>query len=159
MAKKTFNEKLNHSGDLPKVVKIDDPRFVKIYKTTTMAIAAPLEYDQLMKKVPKGKVTTIDRMMAHMAKKHNAGCACPITAGLFVKIAAFASEERLHGQPCSKNETPWWRTLKKDGQLKEKFPDGIDGQRVRLEAEGHTIIQKGKRFLVESYEKKLLIFS
>ncbi|MDR2541957.1 MAG: MGMT family protein, partial [Treponema sp.] len=154
-----FNEKLNHSGDLPKVVKIDDPRFIKIYKTTTMAIAAPIEYDQLMKKVPKGKVTTIDRMMAYMAKKHNAGCACPMTAGIFVKVAAFASEERLHGNPCGKNETPWWRTLKKDGQLNEKFPDGIDGQRVRLEAEGHTIIQKGKRFLVENYEKKLLIFS
>jgi alkylated DNA nucleotide flippase Atl1 len=150
MAKKTFNEKLDHSGDLPKVVKIENPRFIEIYKTTTMAIAAPIEYDQLMKKVPKGKVTTIDRMMAHMAKKYNAGCACPMTAGIFVKIAAHANEER-----DSINETPWWRTLKKDGQLNEKFPDGIDGQKTRLEAEGHTIIQKGKRYLVENYEKKV----
>jgi hypothetical protein len=150
MAKKTFNEKLNHSGDLPKVVKIDSPRFIEIYKATTMAIAAPVEYDQLMKKVPKGKLTTIDRMMAHMAKKHNAGCACPMTAGIFVKVAAYASEER-----DGKSETPWWRTLKKDGQLNEKFPDGIDGHKTRLEAEGHTVIQKGKRYLVEDYEKKV----
>ena len=153
MAKKTFNEKLNYSGDLPKVEKLN-PRLAERYKTGTMVIAAPVEYDQLMKKVPKGKLTTIDRMMAHMAQKHHAGCACPMTAGIFVNIAAHASEER-----GGKKETPWWRTLKKDGQLNEKFPDGIDGQKARLEAEGHTVIQKGKRYLVENYEKKVCRFT
>ena len=147
MPKKTFNEKLNSPGDLPKVVNFEDPRFIERYKTTSMVIAAPAEYDQLMKKVPKGKLITIDRMMAYMAKKYNAGCACPMTAGIFVNIAAHASEERE-----GKNVTPWWRTLKKDGQLNEKFPDG---QKTRLEAEGHTVIQKGKRFIVENYEKKI----
>jgi alkylated DNA nucleotide flippase Atl1 len=150
MAKKTFNEKLNHAGDLPKVVKIDNPRFIEIYKAKTMVIPAPIEYDALMKKVPKGKLITVDRMMAHMAKKHNAGCTCPMTAGIFVNVTAHASEER-----GGNKETPWWRTLKKGGLLNEKFPDGIDGQKVRLEAEGHTIIQKGKKFFVEDYEKKV----
>jgi hypothetical protein len=150
MAKKTFNEKLNHSGDLPKVVKIDQPRLMEIYKAKTMAIPAPIEYDALMKKIPKGKLTTIDRMMAHMAKKYNAGCACPMTAGIFVKVAACASEER-----GGSKETPWWRTLKKGGLLNEKFPNGIDEQKVRLEAEGHTVIQKGKKYFVEDYEKKV----
>jgi hypothetical protein len=115
-----------------------------------MVIATPVEYDALMKKVPQGKLTTIDRMMSAMAKKHNAGCACPMTAGIFVNIAAKANEERE-----GKNETPWWRTLKKDGQLNEKFPDGIDGQKARLESEGHIIIQKGKRYFVGDYEKKV----
>ena len=153
MPKKTFNEKLNFAGDLPKVEKLVNPRLIERYKADTMVIAAPVEYDQLMKKVPKGKLITIDRMMAYMARKHNAGCACPLTAGIFVNIAAHASEER-----GGKNETPWWRTLKKDGQLNEKFPDGIDGQKTRLEAEGHTVIQKGKRCLVEDYEKKVYGF-
>ena len=153
MAKKTFNEKLNFSGDLPKVEKITDPRFVARYKATTLVIAAPIEYDRLMKKVPAGKLTTIDQMMACMAKKHKADCACPMTAGIFVNIAAKANEER-----GGSNETPWWRTLKKGGQLNEKFPDGIEGQKTRLEAEGHTVIQKGKRCLVENYEKKLYKF-
>ena len=147
MAKKTFNEKLHFSGDLPKVVEITKPR------PTTMVIAPPVEYDRLMKKVPAGKLTTIDQMMACVAKKHNAGCACPMTAGIFVNTAAKANEER-----GGSNETPWWRTLKKGGQLNEKFPDGIEGQKTRLEAEGHNIIQKGKRFLVEDYEKKLYKF-
>ena len=153
MAKKTFNEKLNSPGDLPKVEKLTSPRLIERYKSPTLAIPAPTEYDQLMKKVPKGKLTTIDRMMARMAEKYNAGAACPMTAGIFVNIAANASEERQGVE-----ETPWWRTLKKDGQLNEKFPDGIEGQRARLEAEGHAVIQKGKKFLVADYEKKLYTF-
>jgi hypothetical protein len=150
---KTFNEKLNSAGDLPKVVEITNPRYIKRYKANTMAIAAPLEYDALMKKVSRGKLTTIDRIMSYMAKKHGADCTCPMTAGMFINIAAKASEERE-----GKNETPWWRTLKKDGQLNERFPDGIDGQRVRLEAEGHTVVQKGKRSFVQNYEKKVYQF-
>ena len=152
MPKKTFNEKLQFSGNLPKVEKFDDPKKIERYKTHSMVIPAPFEYDELMKKIPKGKLITIDRLMAQMAKKHKAGCACPMTAGIFVNIAAHASEER-----AGKNETPWWRTLKKDGRLNEKFPDGIDGQKTRLEAEGHTVMQKGKRCLVENYEKKLCV--
>jgi alkylated DNA nucleotide flippase Atl1 len=153
MAKKTFNEKLNSSGDLPKVEKFTDPRFIQRYKTDSMVIAAPAEYDKLMKKIPAGKLVTIDRMMAYLAKKHGAGCACPMTAGIFVNISAKASEER-----GGKDETPWWRTLKKDGVLNEKFPGGIESQKTRLEAEGHTIIQKGKRFLVEDCESKVYKF-
>ena len=149
MAKKTYNEKLNFSGDLPKVEKLG-PKLIERYKTDTMVIAAPREYDALMKKVPAGKLTTIDRMMAYMAKKHGAGCACPMTAGIFVNISAHASEERE-----GKNETPWWRVLKKDGVLNEKFPGGTESQKTRLEAEGHTVIQKGKRYFVEGYEGKV----
>ena len=159
MAKKTYNEKLQFSGDLPKVEKFTNPRLIERYKTDSMVIAAPIEYDTLMKKVPAGKVTTIDRMMAYMAKKHGAGCACPMTAGIFVNIAAHANEEREGSrQNSGKNETPWWRTLKKDGVLNEKFPGGIESQKTRLEAEGHTITQKGKRYFVDDYEKKVYKF-
>ena len=153
MAKKTFNEKLNSSGDLPKVEKFTDTRFIERYKADSMVIAAPLEYDGLMKKVSAGKLITIDRMMAYLAKKHSAGCACPMTAGIFVNISAHASEER-----GGRNETPWWRTLKKGGVLNEKFPGGIESQKTRLEAEGHTVSQKGKRYFVLDYEEKIQKF-
>ncbi|MDR0448411.1 MAG: MGMT family protein [Treponema sp.] len=150
MIKKSFNEKLAFSGDLPKVVTLTSPRLIERYKAETMAIVPAREYDSLMKKVSKGRLSTIDRMMTYMARKYKADCACPMTAGMFVNIAAAASEER-----GGKNETPYWRTLKKDGQLNEKYPGGIERQKVRLEKEGHTIIQKGKRCLVVDYEKKI----
>ena len=155
MAKKTWNEKLNYSGDLPKVEKLTSPKLIERYKTDTMLIASPLEYDSIMKKIPAGKLITIDRMMAALAKKHGAGCACPMTAGIFVNISARASEERGGSDYKSASETPWWRTLKKGGVLNEKFPGGTESQKIRLQAEGHTIIQKGKRWLVEGYEEKI----
>lgn len=76
----------------------------------------------------------------------------PITAGVFVSIAAWASYQR------SDNETPYWRTLKANGELNVKYPGGVQAQKEKLEAEGHTIIQKGRtniRHYVKDYEKKL----
>lgn len=55
------------------------------------------------------------------------------------------------------DDTPYWRTLKKDGELNEKYPEGIDGQKFRLEMEGHTVIQKGKRYFVKDFKPKFRI--
>ena len=77
-------------------------------------------------------------------------CTCPLTCGIFVSIVAHARVER-----GGDDEVPWWRTLKKDGELNEKYPDGIDGHKLRLEMEGHEIAQKGKRYFVKDYEQKL----
>lgn len=52
--------------------------------------------------------------------------------------------------------TPYWRTLKANGELNPRYPGGIEALMGRLEAEGHVVVQKGKRFLVEDYEKKLV---
>ena len=47
-----------------------------------------------------------------------------------------------------KNITAWWRTLKGDGYLNEKFPGGAERQKELLEKEGHQIIARGKKFFV-----------
>lgn len=150
MAKKTFNEKLCDSKDMPVVKTITDPKSVARYGGERMLIAPPIAYDEIMKQVPEGKIITTDRIRSYLAKKQNADFTCPLTAGIFINIAVHASVER-----GSDNPTPYFRTLKKDGELNEKYPDGIDGQKLLLEMEGHEIIQKGKRYFVKDYEKKL----
>jgi len=150
MAKKTYNEKLRNSGDLPKVESIAGTKQGARLQAQTMLIAAPLQYDALIKRVPLGRLTTIDRMMAYLAKQHGADVACPMTAGIFVNIAAQASEERL-----GLDETPYWRALKKGGELSEKYPGGLEGHKQWLLAEGHTVIQRGKRLFVQDYEEKI----
>lgn len=149
MARKTFNEKLKDSKDMPKIVEVTDPAAVARYGGTKMLIAPPLFYDEIMKKVPSGKLLTAYMIRDYLAKKHGADYTCPLTAGIFVNIAAHASAER------DTDETPYWRTLKKDGELNEKYPEGIEGQRLRLEMEGHTVIQKGKKYFVKDYQDKL----
>ncbi len=58
----------------------------------------------------------------------------------------------------STDETPYWRTLKADGELNPKYPGGVDAQKEKLEKEGHTVIQKGRkniRYYVKDYENVL----
>lgn len=154
MAKKTFNEKLNNSKDLPKVEFIGfDSEMAKRFGSGNMLIAAPLEYDEVMKMIPKGKLITSNEIREHLAKKHNADFTCQLTAGIFINIAANASQEREN--EGSKDLTPYWRTLKKSGELNEKYPGGIEQQKALLEMEGHEIIKKGKRYFVKDYENKL----
>ncbi len=148
MAQKTFSDHLNDSRDMPKISEITDPKEISRYGGTKLLIAPPLAYDEIMKKVPKGKVITSDYIRSYLAKRHGADNTCPLTAGIFINIAAKASVER------GADETPYWRTLKKDGELNEKYPEGIDGQKVRLEMEGHTVIQKGKRYFVKDYKDR-----
>jgi hypothetical protein len=136
-AKKTWREKLAESKDPPK----------------TMVIPSPAEVDDVMRRVPEGRLVTISGIRACLAKKHRTDIACPMTTGIFAWIAAHAAEEaRAEGE---KNVTPYWRTLKTGGELNPKYPGGIPALRRLLVAEGHRVIRRGSKFIVADFEKKL----
>lgn len=150
--KKSWVEKLKDSKDLPKVEEITE-KMSKRWGTGTVVIPAPLEVDALMKKVPKGKLVTINEIREALARKHNATIGCPMTTGIFAWVAANAAEEqRLEGKT---DITPYWRTLKTGGVMNHKYPRGIEGQKRLLEEEGHKVVQKGKKYIVANYEKSL----
>ncbi|MCD1295292.1 hypothetical protein CUJ83_09800 [Methanocella sp. CWC-04] len=152
-AKKSWKEKLNDDKDLPKVIEIDE-NMSKRWGTGTCVIPAPREVDEIMKKVPKGKLITINEIREALAKKHGANIACPLTTGIFAWVAAGAAgEDSAEGK---KNITPYWRTLKTGGVINEKYPGGVEEQVRLLEKEGHKIIQKGKKYTVEDHEKALV---
>jgi len=118
-----------------------------------IVIPAPIEVDEMMKRVPKGKLTTINEIRAALALRHDASICCPITTGIFAMIASrAAADDEADGK---KKITPYWRTLKSGGELNPKYPGGIEEQRVRLEDEGHTVMLKGKRAIVRDYERFL----
>jgi hypothetical protein len=103
----------------------------------TCVIPSPVEVDALMKKVPAGKLITINQIRAFMAARYHASFGCPITTGIFVGMAAkAAAEDAAEGR---EDVTPYWRTLKGKGALNEKYPGGIAAQARRLEAEGPRI--------------------
>lgn len=151
----SFKEKLENSGmknGLPKIVKVPRQDSAR-WGGERILIADPKEFDELMKKVPKGRVTTINVLREKLAKKHGADATCPITAGIFCRIAAGAAgEEEAEGR---KDVTPYWRTLKGKGELNEKYPGGLEGQAKRLDGEGVPVVRKGKRFVVEELDKYL----
>ncbi|RKX71711.1 hypothetical protein DRP53_00565 [candidate division WOR-3 bacterium] len=153
MARKSWREKLREKKDLPKVVRIKG-KLRERWGEGTVAIPAPVEVDEIMKKVPKGKLITISEIREIIARKHHATIGCPITCGIFTWIAAHAAEEET--KAGKKRITPYWRTLKSGGYLNEKYPGGISYQRRMLELEGHRIVKKGKRYQVVDYEQKLI---
>ncbi|MDP7039228.1 MAG: MGMT family protein [Myxococcota bacterium] len=147
--RKTAREKLEDNKDLPKIKPAP-----AIWGGGKMVIAHPTEFDALLKTVKKGRLITLDEVRALMAAKHGADICCPMTAGLFINIAAAAAQEdREQGK---KRITPYWRCLKKNGELNAKFPGGIECHQDMLESEGHKVLQKGKKFFVEDFAKKLI---
>lgn len=150
--KKDFNAMLKESKGMPKVQKITDRASIEKYGGENMYFAPPIYYDEIMKKVPYGKVITVGSIREYFAKENNADFTDPITAGIFISIVAWASYQRDY------DETPYWRTLKTNGELNSKYPGGVVFQKKKLEEEGHTIIQKGRtniRYYVEGYEKDM----
>ena len=150
--RKSWCEKLEDSKDLPRVEAITE-KMSKRWGRGTVVIPAPIEVDGMMRKVPKGKLTTINEIRSALAKKHKATIGCPITTGIFAWIAANAAEERK--QKGGKDTTPYWRTLKTGGELNEKYPGGVETQKKLLEREGNKVIQKGKKHVVLNYEESL----
>lgn len=150
--KKDFNAMLHDSKDMPKTQIITDEKSIAKYGGNRMYFAPPVDYDRIMRRVPQGRLTTVGAIREYFARENGADFTEPITAGIFVSIAAWASAQR------SGDETPWWRTLKANGELNPKYPGGIQAQREKLEAEGHQIVQRGRkdiRFYVRDYEKYL----
>ena len=134
---RSWREKLAESKDLPK----------------TMVIPSPAEVDEVMRRVPRGRLATINEVRACLAKKHGTDIACPMTTGIFAWIAAHAAEEaRTAGE---EDVTPYWRTLKTGGELNPKYPGGIPAVKKLLRAEGHQVVKKGSKFLVTDFESKL----
>ena len=152
-SRKTWREKLE-TGQEAKVVDVP-PKMAKRFGTGKMLIPTPLLVDALIRKVEKGKLVTIGEIRERLAKDFKVDSTCPLTTGIFLRIAAETAEEDLSRGVTA--ITPYWRVIRDDGSLNEKFPGGVDAQAVHLEEEGHTIeLGKGKKPpKVKEFEKAL----
>ncbi len=104
--KKTWAEKLADHKGLPKVATIEG-KLSQRWGSGTMVIPAPLEVDALMRRVRKGRLTTIDELRKALARQHGATMACPITTGIFAWIAAHAAAEAEAEAQGRRRVTPY----------------------------------------------------
>jgi 6-O-methylguanine DNA methyltransferase, DNA binding domain len=134
--RKSWREKMENPN-LPKVVAIP-PRMQGRFGAGSMLIPSPREVDAMIRTVRKGSVITVSKIRQELAAKYAADVTCPMTTGIFVRIASEAAEE----EAASGNTriTPYWRVVKDDGSLNPKFPGGAVRQSERLRAEGHSIV-------------------
>ena len=128
--KKDFNAMLKDSKDMPKFQIITDKKSIEKYGGNRMYFAPPADYDRVMRLVPFGKLLTVGEIRDYFARESGADFTEPITAGIFVSIAAWASDQR------ETDKTPYWRILKAKGELNPKYPGGVMAQKEMLEKEG-----------------------
>ena len=100
-ARKDFNAMLNARRDMPKIQIITDPKAIAAYGGDRMYFAPPIDYDRAMRRVPFGKLLTVGDIRSYLARRSGADFTEPLTAGLFVSIAAWASHQRAEDIPCS----------------------------------------------------------
>jgi hypothetical protein len=134
--RKSWRQKMDNPN-LPKLVAIP-PNMQKRFGEGTMLVPSPVEVEAFIRTVRPGSVTTVSRIREFLAGKYSADVTCPLTTGIFVRIAAEAAEEDASAGKA--RITPYWRVLKDDGSLNPKFPGGVDRQAKNLRAEGHRIV-------------------
>jgi alkylated DNA nucleotide flippase Atl1 len=159
--KKTWQEKLADKNNLPKVLILEKrfPCYNAVHKMGAdegdeIVLVNPSEVTELMQKVPYGKCTTIVEICKTIAKRHNVKGCCSLTTGIFIMTAANAADEAKHE---NRNlDIPYWRILKADGYLNEKYPGGSESHKELLENEGFTVVKKGKKCFVDNYQNYLI---
>jgi alkylated DNA nucleotide flippase Atl1 len=156
--KKSWQEKCADKETLPKILKLQKsfPCYHAVHKMGAevgddVVLVNPSEVIALMKQVPRGKVITLVDICHTLAHRHHVKACCSLTAGIFTMTAANATEEAAHEGKLL--NIPYWRTLKADGTLNEKYPGGTLAQKKLLEREGFSIKKKGSRFILKDFEK------
>lgn len=89
---------LLRDNGMPKIQIVTDEATIKKYGGNRMYFAPPRVYDELMNRVPPGKVITVGAMREYLARQNGADFTDPITAGIFVSIAAWASHQRAENR-------------------------------------------------------------
>lgn len=157
--RKTWKEKLEDDKDFPKILELEEnfPCWRALRKMgakpgDSVVLAPGRDVFELMKQVPEGRLQTLRVICEKLASKYEVEYCCTLTIGIYVNIAANASEEM--GEPL-----PYWRTIKNDGSLNPKYPGGMESQKIRLEEEGFTLQERGRkhiRYVVEDFEDYLI---
>lgn len=150
---KSWREKLDGYTRLPEVKPLPE-RMQPRHGQGTIVIPSAREVEEAMRKVPEGRLATVMGISEQLAREHGTTIGCTVTTAIFASMAAQAAAE--DGQAGNPSPTPYWRTLKADGELNLKYPGGLDELMRRLESEGHTVVQRGRRYFVEDFQHKLV---
>jgi len=101
-----------------------------------------------IKKIPQNKLMTTDHLRKVLAVQFKVQVACPYDTKMALKSIANDANQNV----------PYWRVVKKNGELISYFPGGLEGHADLLRQEGFTIDTKGKVPKVKNYRESLYLF-
>lgn len=151
--KKSWQEKMK-KPEHPEIKQAPE-NWAKKYNGHKMLIPTPKIIEEMIRKIPQGKLITLNSLRNLLAKEHQADFTCPLTTGIFLRIVAEAAEEaKREGAPAI---TPYWRVVKDDGTLNPKFPQSPELQSTYLKNEKFEIVPKGrKNLMVKNFNAYLI---
>ena len=84
-----------------------------------MLISSPKSIENYIAKIPSGTEKSVKLMRRELAKNANADNTCPLTCGIFLRIAIEASIEQSNG---AKPDLPFWRVIDRNSSLIKNLP-------------------------------------
>jgi hypothetical protein len=109
----------------PKVSRLEKP-YAGHGEGEKMLVPTPAVVAAYLANIPPGESRTVPQMREDLAAAHRADFTCPLTAGIFLRIASeLAWEQHQNGRPLAEI-TPFWRALDLKSPLAKKLACGMD---------------------------------
>ena len=126
MAKKakTWAEKMA-KPPAPEVLVLEK-EYARYPAGTRMLISTPREIAAFVKDIPEGKALAVAEMRDALAYNHRAQFTCPLTTGIFLRIAAETALEQLAAGAAKDSVTPFWRVVAPKDALAKKLSCGAE---------------------------------
>ena len=113
----TATEKFNKK--YTEVVKIIEKNFADLKAGEKMLIPSPRSIANYIAKIPYGTEKSVKLMRLELAENANADNTCPLTCGIFLRIAIEVSLEQSNGE---KPDLSFWRVIDRNSSLIKKLP-------------------------------------
>lgn len=121
---KSWSEKFAHPPK-PSVSRLGKP-YAGHTEGEKMLIPTPAVVAAYVAQIPPGESRTMPQLREDLAAAHHADFTCPLTAGIFLRIASeLAWEQHQNGKPLAEI-TPFWRAVDVKSPMAKKLACGLD---------------------------------
>jgi hypothetical protein len=130
------------------IVDIAKDRERSLGTSGKMLVPCPATVEALLKKIPEGKLVTIDLVRKTLADQFNVQTTCPFNTKLCLRAIA--------NDPGKK--VAYWRVVQGTGEMIDYFPGGFAGHAALLSEHGFVIGYDGKKPKVKNLRENLVQF-
>lgn len=127
------------------IVEIPEAREKFFGRGGKMLLPCPATVAAAVRHIPAGRLATTDALRRALAEQFDVQETCPVAMKKALQAVGRATDE----------STPYWRVIKKNGELLGIFPGGAAGQAARLEKEGFSIDSSKKALKVTGFAERL----
>ncbi|MFZ9939720.1 MAG: hypothetical protein ACO3GN_05460 [Bacteroidia bacterium] len=130
--KKSWTDKMNHPA-MPEVKPID-VAYGGSPAGSRMLIPTPRLIEAYLRQIPAGQTIAPEVMRRDLAADQAADFSCPLTSGIFLRIAAEAALEEMASGRSEREVTPFWRVVDPGSPLAGKLSCGrafVEAQRKK----------------------------